>query len=263
MKFSMQRPQSIFFSMVPITLCFLGTLYGDGERDTSINESKVTTESELRLEAEQTDRAMLEVLGYMTVYRDGLKELGFGAEDAESIARGLKRALSEASIDPSIQDKMPEFQAFIEKRIKLAEAKREQSQKEVSKSNIVEGKNFIESLMIDPSVQVTESGLHYKILEPGNSKLPALEDTVRVHYKGTRIDGTEFDSSYKRGEPADFPLKGVVPGFSEGLMKIGEGGKIILFIPSDLAYGNNPRPGGVIQAGDTLIFECELIKVNP
>ncbi len=259
----MLRPQFIFFSMVSITLCFLGTLYGDGESDTSINKSKVTTESVLLSESEQTDRAMLEVLGYMTVYRDGLKELGFGAEDAESIARGLKRALNDTSIDPAIQDKMPEFQAFIEKRIKLAEDKREQSQKELTESNIAEGKNFIESLNIDPSVQISGSGLHYKILDPGNSKLPILEDTVRVHYKGTRIDGTEFDSSYKRGKPADFPLKGVVPGFSEGLMKIGEGGKIILFIPSDLAYGNNPRPGGVIQAGDTLIFECELIKVNP
>ncbi|MAH40041.1 MAG: peptidylprolyl isomerase [Puniceicoccaceae bacterium] len=263
MKFSMLRPQFIFFSMVSITLCFLGTLYGDGESDTSINKSKVTNEYVLLSESEQTDRAMLEVLGYMTVYRDGLKELGFGAEDAESIARGLKRALNDTSIDPAIQDKMPEFQAFIEKRIKLAEDKREQSQKELTESNIAEGKNFIESLNIDPSVQISGSGLHYKILDPGNSKLPILEDTVRVHYKGTRIDGTEFDSSYKRGKPADFPLKGVVPGFSEGLMKIGEGGKIILFIPSDLAYGNNPRPGGVIQAGDTLIFECELIKVNP
>ncbi len=259
----MLRPQFIFFSMVSITLCFLGTLYGDGESDTSINKSKVTNEYVLLSESEQTDRAMLEVLGYMTVYRDGLKELGFGAEDAESIARGLKRALNDTSIDPAIQDKMPEFQAFIEKRIKLAEDKREQSQKELTESNIAEGKNFIESLNIDPSVQISGSGLHYKILDPGNSKLPILEDTVRVHYKGTRIDGTEFDSSYKRGKPADFPLKGVVPGFSEGLMKIGEGGKIILFIPSDLAYGNNPRPGGVIQAGDTLIFECELIKVNP
>lgn len=259
----MLRPQSIFFLMVLITLFLIGTLYGNGESNISINESKVTTESQQLVESEQTDSDMLEVLGYMTVYRDGLKELGFGAEDAESIARGLKRALNDASIDPAIQDKMPEFQAFIEKRIKLAEAKREQSQQEVIESNIAEGKNFIESLKIDLSVQVSGSGLHYKILEPGNSKLPGLEDTVRVHYKGTRIDGTEFDSSYKRGEPADFPLKGVVPGFSEGLMKIGEGGKIILFIPSDLAYGNNPRPGGVIQPGDTLIFECELIKVNP
>ena len=115
----------------------------------------------------------------------------------------------------------------------------------------------------DERVKISSTGLHYKIIEPGKLIPPTISDTVRVHYKGTRIDGTEFDSSYKRGEPADFPLSGVVPGFSEGLMYIGEGGKIILYIPSELAYGNNPRPGGVIQPGDTLIFECELVKINP
>ena len=80
-------------------------------------------------------------------------------------------------------------------------------------------------------------------------------------YKRQRVDGTVFDSSYERGQPADFPLNGVVQGFAEGLTKIGEGGRIVLFIPSDLAYGD--RRMGVIQPGDTLIFECELIKINP
>ena len=115
---------------------------------------------------------------------------------------------------------------------------------------------------MDESVKSTASGLHYKILKKGKSKYAKTSDTVRVHYKGTRIDGTVFDSSYKRGQPADFSLQGVVPGFAEGLTKVGEGGQIILFIPSDLAYGDQRR-GGVIQPGDTLIFECELIKINP
>ena len=82
-------------------------------------------------------------------------------------------------------------------------------------------------------------------------------------FKGTRIDGTVFDSSYNRGEPADFSLQGVVPGFSEGFNQSRRRWEnYCLFIPSDLAYGENPRPGGVIQPGDTLIFECELIKIN-
>lgn len=261
MKSLIQRPQSIFFLILATSLFSFGTLYG--EADDSSNESAVPSDSKASADSDHADRAMLEMLGYMTVYRDGLKELGFGAEDAEFIARGLKKGLSDSTIDPSIQEKMPEFQAFIEKRIQIAESRREVVQELESKSNISEGKNFLESLKIDPSVEITASGLHFKILESGNAKLPKFDDTVRVHYKGTRIDGTVFDSSYNRGEPADFPLKGVVPGFSEGLMKIGEGGKIILFIPSDLAYGNNPRPGGVIQPGDTLIFECELIQINP
>ena len=87
--------------------------------------------------------------------------------------------------------------------------------------------------------------------------------TVTFHYKGTLTDGTEFDSSYDRGDPAEFPLNGVVPGFGEGLTKVGVGGKIILYIPSELGYGNSPRPGGVIKPGDTLIFECELLEINP
>ena len=114
-------------------------------------------------------------------------------------------------------------------------------------------------------MESTESGLHYKVLNAGDAEqMPTMDDTVLVHYKGTRIDGTQFDSSYDRGEPATFPLRGVVPGFGEGLTKVGVGGKIMLYIPSELGYGGeSPRPGGAIEPGDTLVFECELIEINP
>ena len=209
------------------------------------------------------EEAMLEMLGYLTVYRDGLKELGFGAEAADAIARGLKKALADEVMDPAYQEQMGEFQAFIEKKIKETQAVREETKVIKLEDNLARGKEFIDGLAMDESVKSTASGLHYKILKKGKSKRAGNSDTVRVHYKGTRIDGTVFDNSYKRGEPADFSLQGVVPGFAEGLTKVGEGGQIILFIPSDLAYGDNPRRGGVIQPGDTLIFECELIKINP
>ena len=209
------------------------------------------------------EEAMLEMLGYLTVYRDGLKDLGFGIKEADAIARGFKKALADEVMDPMYQEQMGEFQAFIEKKIKETQSIREESQIEQLEENINRGKDFIDGLAMDESVKSTASGLHYKILKKGKSKYAKTSDTVRVHYKGTRIDGTVFDSSYKRGEPADFSLQGVVPGFAEGLTKVGEGGQIILFIPSDLAYGDNPRLGGVIQPGDTLIFECELIKINP
>ena len=207
--------------------------------------------------------AMLEMLGYLTVYRDGLKELGFGVEAADAIARGIKKALKDEVMDPTYQERMSEFQAFIEKRIKESNSIKEESQVAQSKYNIEVGKKFIDGLTKDDAVKSTPSGLHYKIIKKGNSKYAKSSDTVRVHYKGTRVDGTVFDSSYKRGQPADFPLQGVVPGFAEGLTKVSEGGQIILFIPSNLAYGDNPRRGGVIQPGDTLIFECELVKINP
>ena len=209
------------------------------------------------------EEEMLEMLGYMTVYRDGLKELGFGADDAEAIARGLKKGLADEVIDPSYQVRLEEFQEFIEQKINATQVILKETRLEQLQVNLARGKEFIEGLAMDASVKSTPSGLHYKILEKGKTKYAVLADTVRVHYKGTRVDGTVFDSSYERGQPADFPLNGVVQGFAEGLTKIGEGGRIVLFIPSDLAYGNNPRQGGVIQPGDTLIFECELIKINP
>lgn len=224
--------------------------------------NNLDTIDEKKTEA-SNEEAMLEMLGYLTVYRDGLKELGFGVEAADAIARGLKKALADEVMDPLYQERMGEFQAFIEKRIKETQSIREESQVAQLEENINRGKDFIDGLAMDESVKSTASGLHYKILKKGKSKYAKTSDTVRVHYKGTRIDGTVFDSSYKRGEPADFSLQGVVPGFAEGLTKVGEGGQIILFIPSDLAYGDNPRRGGVIQPGDTLIFECELIKINP
>lgn len=240
-----------------LTVLLFSTLNAD-------NTQKASDSVDQAVNQASNEEAMLEMLGYMTVYRDGLKELGFGANEAEAIARGLKKALSDEVIDPSYQERMGEFQAFIEKRINATQAiLREEKQVEQLQDNIAKGKEFFDGLAMDASVKSTPSGLHYKILNKGKAKRATSSDTVRVHYKGTRIDGTVFDSSYNRGEPADFSLQGVVPGFSEGLTKVGEGGKIILFIPSDLAYGENPRPGGVIQPGDTLIFECELIKINP
>lgn len=245
----------ILLSTLTLSLLFISLLIADDSQRASDPVTQVANEA-------SNEEVMLEMLGYMTVYRDGLKELGFGADQAEAIARGLKKALSDDSIDPSYQERMGEFQAFIENKVKATQSIRVETQIERREGNIARGKEFLDGLTMDESVKSTPSGLYYKILEKGKSKRAKTSDTVRVHYKGTRIDGTVFDNSYKRGEPADFSLQGVVPGFAEGLTKVGEGGKIILFIPSDLAYGDNPR-GGVIQPGDTLIFECELIKINP
>ena len=89
-----------------------------------------------------------------------------------------------------------------------------------------------------------------------------MSDTVRLHYHGTLIDGTVFDSSVDRGQPTSFPMNGVIKGFSGGLTKCQVGGKVRIYIPSELGYGDNPRPGGKIKPGDTLIFECELLEIK-
>jgi FKBP-type peptidyl-prolyl cis-trans isomerase len=111
-------------------------------------------------------------------------------------------------------------------------------------------------------VKTTESGLQYEELTAGEGENPAASDTVKVHYKGQLINGTEFDSSYTRGEPVSFPLNGVIPGWTEGLQLMKEGGKARLVIPAELAYG----PGGMgnaIGPNETLVFEVELLEVNP
>ena len=108
----------------------------------------------------------------------------------------------------------------------------------------------------------TASGLQYKVVKEGTGKKPLATDKVKVHYKGTLLDGTVFDSSYDRGEPITFPLNGVIKGWTEGLQLMSEGSKYILYIPSDLGYGDRGA-GAQIKPGATLIFEVELLEVNP
>ncbi len=226
--------------------------------------------------AKYSEEQLIEVFGYFSAFQAGFTAFGFGPEDAAAINKGVSQALGdeEPSAEMIAIVQSPEFQAFIQPRAQAAQQKAQEAQAAqqaaqeeaaatAAADNIEAGKAFIEGLKDDEGVQSTESGLYYKIITAGGETKPTLSDKVLVHYKGTRIDGTQFDSSYDRGEPVTFPLNGVVKGFGEGLTKIGAGGKIILYIPSELGYGNSPRPGGVIQPGDTLVFECELIEINP
>jgi FKBP-type peptidyl-prolyl cis-trans isomerase len=190
-------------------------------------------------------------------------ELGFGAAEADLITKGFIAGAVVSEPDPAMMAKMPAFQEFIEPRVVKAQAAADAEAAKEAAASSAAVEAFFKALAADPEVQKSESGLYYKVITPGADATPAMTDTVLVHYKGTLIDGTKFDSSYDRGAPATFPLNGVVPGFGEGLTKIGAGGKIILYIPSELGYGQNPRPGGAIKPGDALIFECELVEVNP
>ncbi|QGQ25034.1 FKBP-type peptidyl-prolyl cis-trans isomerase [Gimesia benthica] len=113
----------------------------------------------------------------------------------------------------------------------------------------------------NPGYSTTASGLKYRIVREGNDTKPGPQDQVTVHYRGTLEDGTEFDSSYKRGETISFPLNGVIPGWTEGLQLIGEGGEVELVIPPELGYGAAGAPP-VIPGNATLHFKVELFKVN-
>ena len=122
------------------------------------------------------------------------------------------------------------------------------------------GEQFLAKNRQQPGVKVTDSGLQYKVIESGNGDSPGPADVVSCHYRGTLIDGTEFDASANRGGPAQFPVNRVIPGWTEALQMMKVGDKWQLFIPAELAYGNNP-PGPPIEAGSTLIFDIELLGI--
>lgn len=124
-----------------------------------------------------------------------------------------------------------------------------------------EGKEFLDKKKTEKGVKVLPSGLMYKIIKSGKGKTPKLTDSVTTHYRGTLVNGKEFDSSYKRGEPATFSVNGVIKGWTEALQLMKEGDKWELYIPSDLAYGETGT-GNDIPPNSTLIFEIELLKVN-
>ncbi|MGB0732494.1 MAG: FKBP-type peptidyl-prolyl cis-trans isomerase [Pontibacterium sp.] len=150
------------------------------------------------------------------------------------------------------------YTAFEQKQIQAQrEAVAKAAQESLEKGEAYQAENAKKD-----GVKVTESGLQYETLVEGTGASPTAEDTVKVHYKGTMIGGTVFDSSYDRGEPITFALNGVIPGWTEGVQLMKTGGKTRFVIPSDLAYG--PRGAGqAIGPNETLIFEVELLEVNP
>jgi FKBP-type peptidyl-prolyl cis-trans isomerase FkpA/FKBP-type peptidyl-prolyl cis-trans isomerase FklB len=132
-------------------------------------------------------------------------------------------------------------------------------QTEAAEENKKKGAEYLEKNKTAEGVKVTASGLQYKVEKEGDGKMPVKTDTVKAHYKGTLTDGTQFDSSYDRGQPAEFPVQGVIPGWSEALQLMKVGAKYKLFIPPELAYGASGRPG--IPANSVLVFEVELVEI--
>lgn len=138
---------------------------------------------------------------------------------------------------------------------------KEMTQKAMARiqATAAKGAAFLAENKTKPGVQTTPSGLQYRVIQKGEGAVPTAEDSVRCHYRGTFLDGTEFDSSYRRGEPAEFEVTGVIEGWTEALQLMHVGDKWQLFIPSDLAYGERGRDG--IGPNETLLFELELLDV--
>lgn len=201
--------------------------------------------------------AKLETLEDSIVYGMGasnvksvIEQLGIENPNLAAMYQGMKDAMEG---EPVVSDM--EFQQMAQAYFTKQQQKKGDDARQV-------GQDFLDENANKEGVMSTESGLQYKIIEEGTGVSPGPEDKVKVHYTGRLINGKVFDSSVERGEPVTFPVNGVIPGWTEALQLMKEGAKWELYIPSDLAYG--PRGAGQdIGPNETLIFEVELLEVNP
>ena len=186
------------------------------------------------------------------------KRIGENMElDVAAFSAGVSDGIEGGELQMSEEDMMATLQGYQQK--KMAEMQAEAEQEATLNQQASEA--FLAANAEKDGVVVLDSGLQYKVLEAGEGAKPAADDTVEVHYRGTLIDGTEFDSSYARGESITFPVGGVIAGWTEGVQLMKEGARYEFVIPSDLAYGERGA-GGVIPGGATLIFEVDLISIK-
>ena len=182
---------------------------------------------------------------------------GIKTINVKDFADGVAAVFEGAAPKMTYDEAKKEIKEFFEKM----EAEQRAAAEKMGEVNAAAGKTFLDENGKRVEVKTTASGLQYEVLEEGTGKMPAATDSVTVHYTGKLIDGTVFDSSVERGEPATFGVTQVIPGWVEALQMMKEGAKWRLFIPSNLAYGPNGA-GNVIGPNATLIFDVELIKVN-
>ncbi len=177
--------------------------------------------------------------------------------DVETLAQGIRAAMAGEKLAVSEEEAARVMQAFQQS----AQAAREKRAREAAEKNKKEGEAFLAANKKKPGVVTLPSGLQYKVLKEGTGKSPKVTDTVTVHYRGTLIDGTEFDSSYRRNEPATFEVGQIIPGWVEALQLMKTGAKWQLFIPSELAYGEQGA-GSQIGPNSVLLFEVELLSIG-
>lgn len=216
-------------------------------------------------------------VGYQYGVQIGLgfaRQLQMMAKDSVMVNRGdLYRYFAESFKQDSVnqvqmgmdmnvfESLMQQVSSRIQVRQMAAAARAREAEQAAALENQAKGQEFIaNAIKEDPSIKTTESGLAYKVVEQGTGATPTDKDIVKVHYTGKLIDGTVFDSSVDRGEPADFAITQVVAGFGEGLKMMNKGSKYVLYIPSNLAYGDNAN--GSIPAGSTLIFDVEVLDIT-
>ncbi len=196
-------------------------------------------------------------LGYIIGMDIGSSLKQQGTElDLDTLYEAIKATYNDEELAMTPEEAATIRESFIAKRRAATESDREG----LSASNAAEGEKFLLENNSAEGVQVTESGLQYKVIDMGDGPKPSATDKVKVHYRGTLMNGEEFDSSYSRGDPISFQLNQVIPGWTEGVQLMPVGSKFMFYIPSDLAYG--PNGGGPIGPNATLIFQVELLAIE-
>lgn len=177
--------------------------------------------------------------------------------DINAFLQGLEHALRQKKLALTDEQMAEAIETFSQN----LEQQRQAKLQAAAEANALRGKNFLAENKTKPNIKTLESGLQYRVIEPGKGNTATENDTIIAHYRGTLIDGTEFDSSFNRGTPIEFKLSNVIPGWQEALKRMNVGAKWEIFVPAELAYGERGA-GNVIGPNETLIFEIHFISTG-
>ena len=202
----------------------------------------------------ESNEEYIKTFGMITFERNGFTELKLNEAEFNALVAGMKEINDGGKLPANIQQIGPKMMQYLTARAEANAAVESEKAKAIATA-------FWKDLEKNEKIKKTPSGLGYEIIEMGSSNVPGENSNVVVSYEGKLIDGTVFDSSKNHGAPAQFNLSKVIPGFREGLQKIGKGGKARLYIPAELGYGEQLVPG--IPANSTLIFDVEIIDIDP